>query len=91
MVKRTLHVNTAHQLLGHIRECSTRAICKHLGWMVVQSPFKPCAACARAKIKRKAVVVDRDHEVGNQITGYRVFIDINSAKTKDPDQCIYTG
>ena len=84
MVKRTLYINTAHQLLGHIGECSTRAICKHLGWMVVQSPFKPCAACARAKIKKKTVVVDGNHEVGNQITGCRVFINISSAKTKGP-------
>ena len=69
IVKRTLHVNTAHQLLGHIGKHSTRAISKHLGWTVVQSLFKPFAACARAKTKRKAVVADRYHEVGNQITG----------------------
>ena len=70
--------------MGHIGECVTRAISKYLGWMVVQSLFKPCTACARAKIKRKAVVADRDHEVGNQITSQRVFVDISSAKTKGP-------
>ena len=84
IVKRTLHVNTAHQLLGHIGECSTRAISKHLGWTVVHSPFKPSAACTRAKIKKKTVVADRNHEVGNQMSGWRVFINISSAKTKEP-------
>ena len=50
---RKLHVNTAHQLLGHMGEQVTRAISKHLGWQIVRSPFKPCAACAREKSRAK--------------------------------------
>ena len=84
LVKRTLHVNTAHQLLGHIGEHSTRAISKHLKWTVVQSPFKLCTMCARAKIKKKTVVTDGDHEVSNQMTRQKVFVDISSTKTKGP-------
>ena len=83
-MKRTLHVNTTHQLLGHMGERATRAIGKHLGWTIVRSTFKPCAACARAKIKTKAIVPDGMHEIGNQITGRQVFIDISSTKTKGP-------
>ena len=82
LVKRTLHVNTAHQLLGHMGERSTRAVGKHLGWTIVRSAYRPCAACARAKIKTKAIVPDGQHEIGNQITGRMVFIDISSVKTK---------
>ena len=60
-MKRTLHVNTAHQLLGHMGERATRAIGKHLGWTIVRSAFRPCVACTKAKIKTKAIVPDGLH------------------------------
>ena len=40
-----------------------------------------CGLC-KGKIKTKAIVPDGMHEIGNQIMGRQVFIDISSAKTK---------
>ena len=64
--RKTLHVNMAHQLLGHIGERATQEISKHLGWIIVRSSFQPCVACDKAKTKRKALMADRNHEVGMQ-------------------------
>ena len=39
LTKRTLHVNTTHQLLGHMGERATQAVGKHLGWTIMRSAY----------------------------------------------------
>ena len=84
-------MNMVYQLLRHIDEKVTREISKHLGWTIVQSPFQPCAACARAKIKRKAVMEGKIIRWGCRKQAGESLLTSAVPRQRDPDQHIRIG
>ena len=74
-----LELGTAHDLLGHSNRRATQETAKELGWLIVDSPHKPCPSCTAAKAKQKSVVKVSGH-VKSKVSNERIFIDISTVK-----------
>ena len=74
-----LELGTAHDLLGHCNRRFTHETAKELGWMIVNSPHKPCPSCTAANAKQKSVVEVSEH-VKSKVSNERIFTDISTVK-----------
>ena len=48
-----MNINTAHYLLGHRNEDSTRKTAKQMGWELTRGSLKPFKCCTKSKTKQK--------------------------------------
>ena len=46
-------IHSAHKLLGHCNEETTRKIMKHLGLSITHGSMNPCKSCANTKVRQK--------------------------------------
>ena len=55
---KSMSIDKAHQLLGHMNEEATRAMASRLGWHISIVKMKPCKHCFTTKAKQKNVKKD---------------------------------
>ena len=59
---KTLSINKAHQLLGHMGEEATRLTAKALGWHITKGQMMVCECCAIGKAKQKRFKIEKPKE-----------------------------
>ena len=74
-----LELGTVHNLLGHCNRRATQETVKELGWLIFDSPHKPCPPCTAAEVKQKSVVNVSGH-VKSKVSNERIFIDTSTVK-----------
>ena len=73
---KTLSINKAHQVLGHVSEEATHLTAKALGWHITIGKTIVCECCAIGKAKQKRVKIDKPKEKSNEVNG-RIYLDLS--------------
>jgi hypothetical protein len=74
----------AHDLLGHGDQEKTKAVVIAIGWTICRGGWCRCVHCAKAKVKRKKIPKNTEHEKAVK-PGGRIFTDITSIRKPKND------
>ena len=95
--KKDISADTAHGLVGHIKDADRREIAKYLVYNLARKLLTPCGACAEAKAKQMSLpsrttvtqveVVRRNVETK---VNSQVYVDMSLVKSPKLLQCVKT-
>lgn len=77
---KSMSINKAHAMLGHMGQEDVRAICKHYNLHLVKRGFQLCSHCGKAKAKQAAVLQHNEEHTVAGLEGQQFFIDTSSVK-----------
>ena len=77
---KSMTINKAHVMCGHMGHVETKAICDYFGQPLTKQGYRQCTHCGKAKAKQLAVAQRNEDHVVAGPEAHRIFMDISSVK-----------